>query len=75
MKCYCRTYHTLIVKTLGLGGRKSPAQTILILLVESGLIFLGFQVSRFCIYLARMHAQDPQLYLRFEDSVLRCRFR
>lgn len=33
------------MKNLGLSGRKSPAQNILILLIESGLIYLGFQVN------------------------------
>ena len=40
------------METLGLSGRKSPVQTVLILLVESGLVFLGFQVSDFCTLLA-----------------------
>ena len=33
------------MQTLGSSGRKSPVQTVLILLVESGLVFLGLQVS------------------------------
>ena len=41
----CRVHRTVIVKTLGLGGRKNRVQTLLILLVESGLVYLGFQVS------------------------------
>ena len=36
-----------IMKTLGLRGRTSSGQTILILLVESGLVYLGIQVSHF----------------------------
>ena len=34
-----------IMKTLGLRGRTSSGQTILVLLVESGLIYLVIQVS------------------------------
>ena len=49
----------MIVKTLGLSGRKSKMQAILILLVESGLVYLGLQVSDFCILLADMWVQDP----------------
>ena len=45
MKCYCRGYRTFIVETLGLRRRRSPVQTVLILLVESGLVYLVFQVS------------------------------
>ena len=33
------------MKPLGWSGRKNPVQTVLILLLESGLVFLGFQVS------------------------------
>ena len=36
------SYRTLIVKPLGLNGRKSLVHTVFILLVESGLGFLGF---------------------------------
>jgi len=41
-----------MMETLGSSGRKSPVQTILILLVESGLVYLGFQVSHFYVLLA-----------------------
>ena len=44
-----RSYLTFIVKTLGLRGRTSPAQTILIILVESGLVYLGIQVGHFLL--------------------------
>ena len=53
MNCCRRIYRTFIVKTLGLSRRRSPVQTVLILLVESGLVYLGFQVSHFDIL-------DPQ---------------
>ena len=33
-------------------------QTVLILLIESGLVFLGLQVSRFYILLADARTQD-----------------
>jgi len=49
-----RVHRTLIVKTLGLSARKSPVQTILILLVESGLVYLAFQVSDLLIYAHRI---------------------
>ena len=49
MKGYSRYYRTFILKFLGPNRRKSVPQTILILLVESGLVFLGFQVSDFRI--------------------------
>ena len=39
-----RTHRTYIVKNLGLQGWKSPVQNILILLVESGLVYLVLQV-------------------------------
>ena len=47
----------ILLKTLGLNKRKSPAQTVLILLIESGLVYLGFQVGHF---IAGMRARDPQ---------------
>jgi hypothetical protein len=39
------------VNTLGLRGRKSPVQTVLILLIESDVVYLVFQVSDFNILL------------------------
>jgi len=60
MKAYCRRHRTFILKTLGPSRRESRGQAILILLVESGLVFLGIQVSHFGIVLADMPAQDPQ---------------
>ena len=45
MKLNARTHRMIIVKNLGLKGRRSPAQKVLILLVESGIVYLGFQVS------------------------------
>ena len=46
-KGYSREHRTIILKTLGPSRRKSPVQTILILLVESGLVYLAIQVSYF----------------------------
>ena len=54
----CRSYRTSVGKAARLSGRKSPVQNILILLVESGLVYLGFQVSHFYIPLADMSVQD-----------------
>ena len=48
-----------MVKTLGLSRRKSPAQTTLTLLVESGFVYLILQVSDFCALLADMCVEDP----------------
>ena len=45
------------MRNLGSNGQKSRVQNVLILLVESGLVYLGFQVSHFCILLAHMCAQ------------------
>ena len=45
MKYNARTHRTDIVKNLGLQGWKSPVQNILILLVESGLVYLVLQVG------------------------------
>ena len=42
------------LKALGLSRRKSPVRTILILLIESGLVFLGSQVSYFGIVLVNV---------------------
>ena len=58
MKGYCRGHRKFILKTLDGDRRKSPVQTILIPLVESGLVFLGIQVSYFGILLADMPAQS-----------------
>ena len=44
-----REHRIIILKTLGPSRRKSPVQTILILLVESGLVYLTIQVSPFGI--------------------------
>jgi len=63
MKWYCRTHCSFIVKTLGLSGRKSPAQTILILLIESGLVFLRFQVSDLYILLIYCCARSSMFSL------------
>ena len=60
----CRSYRTYTVKTLGLTGRKNPVQTILVLLVESGLVYLGVQVSHFYKSLPEKCAYDPQGYYR-----------
>ena len=61
------------MKTLGL-RRKSPVQTILILLVESGLVYFGFQVcANFdMLFNADMCVHDPQLKIPavLTDSVL-----
>ena len=59
LKLCCRSHRTFIVNTLGLSGRKSPVQTVLVLLVESGLVYLGLQVSDFYILFADMWVQDP----------------
>jgi len=40
-----RTYRNAIVKNLRVKASKNPMQNMLILLVESGLLYLGFQVS------------------------------
>ena len=45
------------MKNLGLSGRKSPVQTLFIILVDSGLVYLAFQVRDICIMLADMYAQ------------------
>ena len=37
--------HQKFIHNLGLAKRQSPVQNVLILLVESGTIYLGFQVS------------------------------
>ena len=58
-----------MVKTLGLSGRKSPVQTILILLVESGLAYLGFQVSHFYILLVDTSCKILKVLTFFIDSV------
>jgi len=60
MKCYCRSHRTFIVETPGSSRRKSQVHTILVLLVESGLVYLGLQVSHFHILFADMGTQDPQ---------------
>jgi len=52
-----------MVKALGSNGRKSPVQTIMILLVESGLVYLAFQVSHFYILLADMSARSSKFSL------------
>ena len=59
-KEYSRGYRTSILKILGPSRREGQVQTILILLVESGLVFLGIQVSYFGIVLAHVPRQDPQ---------------
>ena len=64
----CRGYRTFILKTPGPSRRKNPVQTILILLVESGLVFLGIQVSYFGIVLADMQIQTILTLLA--DSLL-----
>ena len=64
----CRGHRTFILKTLGPSKRKNPVQTILILLVESGLVFLGIQVSYFGIVLADMQIQTILTLLA--DSLL-----
>ena len=49
-----RSYRTSILQSLGSSRRKSQVQAVLILLVESGLVFLVFQVSHFYILLMRV---------------------
>ena len=49
MKAYCRGHRKFTPKFLDRSRRKSPVQTILILLVESGLVYLGIQVCCFGI--------------------------
>ena len=61
MNRYRRSHRRLTVKTLGLSKRKSPVQTTLLLLIESGLVYLIIQVS---VLLADMCAQDPQSFHR-----------
>ena len=60
MKKYPRVHRMFILKTFGPRRRKSPGETILILLVESGLVYLGIQVSYLDIVLGDMPTQDPQ---------------
>ena len=55
---YSRVHRAFILKTFGPQRRKSPVQTILILLVESGLVYLGIQVSYFGIVLGDIPTQD-----------------
>ena len=65
MKGYSRGYRrrTFILNTLGPSRRKSPVKTIFILLIESGLVFLGLQVGSFGIVLLKVLTCLP-------DSVL-----
>ena len=53
---YSRGYRrcTVILKTLSSSRRNSPVQTILILLVESGLVFLAIQVISFGLVLLKV---------------------
>jgi len=51
-------HRKLIVKNLGLSSRVSPAQRILILLVESGIIYCGFQAT----YLGLSHRSDADRF-------------
>ena len=44
MQHNARNHRTTIMKNLGLKGWKSPVENILILLVESGLVYLVLQV-------------------------------
>jgi hypothetical protein len=41
-----RSHRVVIVRNLGLSGRKSPAMKVLILLVESGTLYCALQVRR-----------------------------
>ena len=52
MKDYCRGHRKFILKTLGPSRRKSVPETILILLIDSGLVFLVVQVSLVLSYRA-----------------------
>ena len=64
---YYRSHRKFIAKTLGLRARRSPVQTVLILLVESGFVYLALQVSHFCVSLsAGMRAEDSQSSHRFD---------
>ena len=58
------------MKTPSLSRRTSLLQTILVLLVESGLVYLGIQVSHFFIVLFDICAQDPHRSHRLIDSPL-----
>lgn len=51
-------------------GLKSPVQTVLILLVESGLVCLGFQVSDSHIPAPHTSAQELKALTALTDSVL-----
>ena len=58
-----RSHRRFNVNTLlGLSRRKSPVQTTLILLVESGLVYLIFQVSDCRTLRADICVQDPQSF-------------
>ena len=49
MKHDARTYRRTIQMNLRLKASRNPVQNVLILLVESGLVYLGFQVSLPCL--------------------------
>ena len=70
MKGYCRGYRTSILKTLGPSRRKRPVQTILILLVESGLVFLVIQVSYFGLCLMMYLRKIVNVLTFLTDTVL-----
>jgi len=59
-----------MMENVGSNGRKSPVQTILILLVESGLVFLGLQASHFYFVHADMWVHNPQILTVLADCVL-----
>ena len=67
---FCRGYRTSILKTPGPSKRKGPVQTILVLLVESGLVFLGIQVSYFSICLLICPRKIVKVLTFLTDSVL-----
>jgi len=62
-----------IAGALGLNGPKNPVLTLLILLVESGLVYLRFQVSHFCIVLADVRARNilAEVLTVLTDSLVR----
>ena len=69
VKGYRRSRCTFIMKTLELSRRKCPVQTILNLFVESGLVYLGIQVSYFGNMLANVPARDHEVLTFLTDHV------
>jgi len=72
MKGYFRGHRTFILKLLkplGLSRRRSLVQTILILVIESGLVYLGIQVSCFGIVLPDIPGKILKVLTFLTDSI------